>query len=548
MTRALAAIAVAALVVLAGCGAVFGDSGGGDEPASTVTPMAVPTDEPTPEPTPGPNTTLAPGLTGAGIENATALVAAHASFLQNRSFTTISNTTMLAPNGSVTLRTVRTLRAGPPGEGVHSVGTQNGSYPHSNEAAPNRTEVWTSGKRLLIRQSYPNGTATYDRFETAPRGRYGTGRLFFAEQFGTDNTTVTARERDGTTLYLVRGSISEEDMGNMSLRMLVDSQGMIHRYRAVRRIASDENVSKYISEKRFLRVGTTDAPERPSWIDEALNRTTPVSERTTTPTNTSSAPRLAPGLTEAGIADANTLVGAHISALENRSFAVRSNDTSFALNGTVLARSTSTLRMEPRGEGFRFVVDKNGTDGYVRRAGSSIHTELWSNGSRVFITQRYANGTAVYRRLQTNAGPFREYLLERGLHVLDSFDTANTGVMERVPRNGTTLYRVNGSARSDEWRTVDLDLIVDSRGVVREVGTVRNGSLTNNAPKVVTNTQYFGFSATDVERPSWVDEAMNRTTSMSGRPTVTPTATSAANRTGTTSNGTTSVSATTSSG
>jgi hypothetical protein len=121
--------------------------------------------------------------------------------------------------------------------------------------------------------------------------------------------------------------------------------------------------------------------------------------------------------------------------------------------------------------------------------------------------------------------------------------------MERVPRNGTTLYRVNGSARSDEWRTVDLDLIVDSRGVVREVGTVRNGSLTNNAPKVVTNTRYFGFNATDIERPSWVDEAMNRTTSTSGRTTVTPTATSAANRTGTTSNGTTSVPAvTTSSG
>jgi len=199
--------------------------------------------------------------------------------------------------------------------------------------------------------------------------------------------------------------------------------------------------------------------------------------------------------------------------------------------------------MEPRGEGFTLVVDSNGTDGYIRREGSPIHTEFWSNGSRVFITQRYANGSTVYRRLQTNAGPFRKYLVERDLYALSSFGAANTRVMERLDRNGTTLYRVNGSTRSDEWRTIGLDLVVDSRGIVREIGTIRNGSVTDDAPRVVTNTRYFGFNATDVERPSWVDEAMNRTTSPSARTTAPSNATSATTRTRTTSDGTASMSA-----
>jgi len=545
MTRALVAVVVATLVVLSGCSAVFGGGDGG-ESSPTVTPMAVPTDEPTPEPTPGPNTTLVPGLTGAGIENATALVASHTARLRNTSFVTRSNTTRLAANGSVTLRQTETLRAGPPGSGVYSVTDRNGSSPlPSSVAVPVRTAFWSNSGRLVVNQTYANGTSMYDRIVGSGlrENAAGLGLRYVLEPFGTTNTSVTEVERNETTRYRVRGRVRDAELGNLTVRLVVGPQGIIREYRTVREATFDENVSRIVTEREFSAIGTTDAPERPSWIETALNRTTPISDRTTTPANASSAPRLAPGLTEAGIADARTLVAAHVSALENRSFVGRSNDTSFAHNGTVLARSTSTLRMEPRGEGFTLVVDSNGTDGYIRREGSPIHTEFWSNGSRVFITQRYANGSTVYRRLQTNAGPFRKYLVERDLYALSSFGAANTRVMERLDRNGTTLYRVNGSTRSDEWRTIGLDLVVDSRGIVREIGTIRNGSVTDDAPRVVTNTRYFGFNATDVERPSWVDEAMNRTTSPSARTTAPSNATSATTRTRTTSDGTASMSA-----
>ena len=76
-------LAVAALVVLAGCGSVFvGDertrSGDAD---GTLTPAPVPEVTPTPE-----RWGIAPGLTGAGVVDMDALVAAHREAVANRSY------------------------------------------------------------------------------------------------------------------------------------------------------------------------------------------------------------------------------------------------------------------------------------------------------------------------------------------------------------------------------------------------------------------------------------------------------------------------------
>ena len=291
MSRTLAAIAVATLVVIAGCSAVFSDSGGGGESTPTVTPMAVPTDEPTPEPTLGPNTTLAPGLTGQGIENASALVAAHTARLRNTSFVTRTNTTGLATNGSVVLRRTDTLRAGPPGSGVYSVTELNGSPPSSSVATPVRTVIWSNDGRLLVNGTYANGTTEYDRVNSTGLryGASGAALRYILEPLGTANTSVTELERNGTTLYRVRGRVRDAERGNVSVRLIVDAGGLIHKYRTSQRTTFDENVSRIVSERRFSRIGTADAPERPSWVDEALNRTTSTSDRTPVTPNATSA-------------------------------------------------------------------------------------------------------------------------------------------------------------------------------------------------------------------------------------------------------------------
>lgn len=285
MQRTVGVVLVVVLVVSAGCSGMFVGDGGG-ESTPTVTPMAVPTDEPTPTPVPQ----LAPGLTGEGIENATALVAAHASQLRNTSFTTRLNTTRLAANGSVVSQQTGMLRAGPPGSSVYSVSERNGSSPHSRfRAALVHTEVWSNGGRVVLNRTYANGTTTYDRIRIDGTGiRFGTrGALlrFILEPFGTANTSVTELERNGTTLYRVRGRIRDGGRGNVSVRLVVDPRGIIREYRSVQRTTFERNVSRIVREARFSGIGATDAPERPAWVDEALNRTTPVPNRTTVTPN-----------------------------------------------------------------------------------------------------------------------------------------------------------------------------------------------------------------------------------------------------------------------
>jgi hypothetical protein len=271
MRRALGLILLSVLVVLAGCSGVFG--GGGGEPTETVTPAAVPTDEPTPTPAPR----LAPGITEQGIVSPRALVAAHQTFLQNRSFTRRSDSTALTANGSILVQTTSTLRAGPPGEGLYSVIERNGSYPQEPAAPSTRSEAWRSGEQDIIKRTFRNGTTTYSRQSTSTtRTAVTSGTLpYLLEPFNTNNSAVTERfARNGTTLYRVRGVTRADVAGNMTLRLLVDSRGVVHEYTTIRWLPSSMNISKSITKTRFIAINETDAPERPSWVDDALNRTT----------------------------------------------------------------------------------------------------------------------------------------------------------------------------------------------------------------------------------------------------------------------------------
>jgi hypothetical protein len=272
MRRALGMILIAVLVVLAGCSGVFGSDGG--EPTETVTPAAVPTDEPTPTPVPR----LAPGLTEQGIVSPRALVAAHQSFLQNRSFTQRSNSTALAANGSTVLRTTSTLRVGPTGAARY-VSNRSGPYlAEGSGAIPTRVAAWSGDDGYFVRQTFANGTTTYSR---SPGGRMGTqfalGTLpSLLSALDINSTTVTDRRSENeTTLYHINGTIDTRRRANTSVRLLVDSRGVIHEYTTTRRLSTGPTVTKSITENRLVAVNTTGTPERPSWVETAKNRTTP---------------------------------------------------------------------------------------------------------------------------------------------------------------------------------------------------------------------------------------------------------------------------------
>lgn len=280
MHRAGGIALVAILIILTGCSGVFG---GGGEPQETLTPASVPTDEPTPTPVPQ----LAPGLNQQGIENVSALVAAHNSVLRNQSFTTKSNTTELAPNGTIRFRSAGILHAGPPGKGVYSINkverNRSGRAPNT-QSYPVRSEAWANEEQVFLKQTLKNKTTTYDRQKTEARLRTtGSYLQDILKPFGVANTSVKTQKHNGTTLYLVEGSAQDPGIGSKSLRLLVDDQGIIHSYRIVQELSSGKNTPRIIDERKYLEIGSTDVPKRPSWVDEAIDRTTPIPEETSTP-------------------------------------------------------------------------------------------------------------------------------------------------------------------------------------------------------------------------------------------------------------------------
>ena len=270
MRSALVLIFLALIVVFAGCNGVFG---GNSRSTETLTPAQVPTDEPTPTPVPQ----LAPGLTGAGIENGSALVAAHRSIIRNQSFVVRGNSTFLATNGSVLGHGTSTLRAGPAGESYH-LSQRTKLFINVNATYPVSSESWWNGKQYYRKQTFANGTTRYTRFDLSDQQTaYGYVYDFlpqYIESLNENNTVVTGQvNRSNTTLYRVEVTGSAPKNGISQL--LVDPRGVIYQYIHTQQIRSQTRISRIVSDSQLLSSGGDKRPKRPPWVDEAKNQTTP---------------------------------------------------------------------------------------------------------------------------------------------------------------------------------------------------------------------------------------------------------------------------------
>ena len=135
-TRGLLSLLLVVCVVLAGCNGVFG---GDTQETSTLTPAAVPTDEPTRTPLPQ----LAPGLTGEGVVNASALAAAHDATLEDTSYTARRTVTYRTPNGTPVRRIESVTRVADDGR-FRITKRWNGS------TSLRRVAYYHDGDRLLV--------------------------------------------------------------------------------------------------------------------------------------------------------------------------------------------------------------------------------------------------------------------------------------------------------------------------------------------------------------------------------------------------------------
>ena len=290
MTRAVPLTALVCLLVLAGCsgfadggaqsGADVGEtSGAAGVSSAAVTPAPVPTTEPTPSPP----TEVAPGITEAGVRNASALAVAHDAILEDRNYTVIRNVTYRATNG-----TILTHR-----RSVRRVGTDGRLYLRrtwDRATGVRREAVWSDGRRVFRARTYANGTTTYRRTESDTAGRQrAIGARTGSEQIERVFTVAEVRvvdryERNGTVLYrLVSANAtrsgtdvtdrSDRDGRAVSAEALVTTQGLVRTYEFRQTLSDDlDGTTRIVVSTRYVDVGTTTIT-RPPWYDDALRAT-----------------------------------------------------------------------------------------------------------------------------------------------------------------------------------------------------------------------------------------------------------------------------------
>jgi hypothetical protein len=243
----------------------------------------------------------------------------------------------------------------------------------------------------------------------------------------------------------------------------------------------------------------------------------PVPTAASTPTPV---PRLAPGLTAAGVVDPDALGRAHDAALGRASFTRHTTATVRYADGSLRNRYRVVTRVEPGGR-FSSVFTVGRPGPRQPDAGEMVRTERWSDGVRVLTAATTANGTTTYAevprdrrrvvtRLATDTG---------GDSLARLLDGAETRVAGREVRDGTTLYRVVGTdldprglpsvPRLERPTNASVRALIDGEGVVRErrvrfVATTENGSSVGVAVRV----RYADLGATTVERPPWYGAAV----------------------------------------
>lgn len=214
-----------------------------------------------------------------------------------------------------------------------------------------------------------------------------------------------------------------------------------------------------------------------------------------------------PGLVVNGVSSPDALSHAHGDALANTSFAY-SHSIRATRNGTLASSRNQTLRATAGGERVLSTTTASGPVFYLypQRAvtwsnGTVDASKFWVNGS-----VRYAAGRNPYHPPDWPTLTTRVYSLYLALsfdveHTSDGFTLTATGA--RHP-DAVAPYFENES-------NVSLTMHLDRRGVVRSYRLEFDGVLRGNTYHVVETYDVTQLGGVTVERPPWVDEALNVT-------------------------------------
>lgn len=273
---ALGAVALAALCVLAGCGAFVGPE---TETSTTTTPA---------EPTATPTTTSRPiGLTAGGVTDALNLSRAHARNLGRSSYTVRTVERYYAPNGTLLARYRADRRVADRRFALQ----ENRSGPReviTGILLPENATVYSNGTHVftrVVRDGRP-------RYEARPAGQsiFGPvtthGRDLVYQVFAASDTEIAdVVSRNGTTRYRVEGTggpveLELERATNLSVTASIARSGVVRELD----LAYDAQVgNRSVRVDRtvtYFRLGGTTV-ERPAWVDRAAANATATANEST---------------------------------------------------------------------------------------------------------------------------------------------------------------------------------------------------------------------------------------------------------------------------
>ncbi|WP_435195320.1 DUF7537 family lipoprotein [Natronomonas sp. EA1] len=231
---------------------------------------------------------------------------------------------------------------------------------------------------------------------------------------------------------------------------------------------------------------------------------------------------VAPGVTDAGLADLDALAGAHTTTLDARSYTVESTYRSVYPNGTERASYAVVVRLSADRD-YRTNVSVTGETG-PRLLGEPPATgEFWSNGSTYVAAITRGNDTTYSSYVPPDGYAGKWYYWTRSValvggpredlvRTLEPFDeltrTGANATGHRLVGEAEALPSALGSGDLTDAHGARVEAIVTDRGVVRRY-TLRYWGVTpaGEHVRVERTVVYRGIGRTTVEKPAWADRA-----------------------------------------
>ena len=259
--RWLSAVAVAVLLLTAGCNAFAGAE---TTERGTVTPAPVPTAA---EPATAATSDSPPGVTTEGLDNVALLSAAHRQALNGTTYTLYERYSEFETgNDSRSVRRTETIAVESPtryrDEMVRVTTDANGTVERYEQS------TYADGTDWYERRD--NGTVEVQRGEVRfSRDKYAYRTAFYLNRYAVvDRSSTTVVTRDGSRLYRIRGAGGEipsaERLEAFRIELLVEPDGLVRRFEVQYRTADRSVRYRFWYED----VGETTA-ERPAWLNES---------------------------------------------------------------------------------------------------------------------------------------------------------------------------------------------------------------------------------------------------------------------------------------